>query len=83
MVRLTVRDDGPGFSGAVITSLGEPYISTRGEEQGHMGVGVFIAQTLLEMGGAELTFSNRGGAEVVIRWPRDIFERSVDWPRSV
>ena len=48
-----------------------------------MGLGVFIAQTLLEMGGAELTFSNRGGAEVVIRWPRDIFERSVDWPRSV
>ena len=83
MVRLTVRDDGPGFSAAVITSLGEPYISTRGEEQGHMGLGVFIAQTLLEMGGAELTFSNRGGAEVVIRWPRDIFERSVDWPRSV
>ena len=83
MVRLTVRDDGPGFSGAVITSLGEPYISTRGEEQGHMGLGVFIAQTLLEMGGAELTFSNRGGAEVVIRWQRDIFERSVDWPRSV
>ena len=83
MVRLTVRDDGPGFSAAVITSLGEPYISTRGEEQGHMGLGVFIAQTLLEMGGAELTFSNRGGAEVVISWPRNIFERSVDWPRSV
>ena len=82
-VRLTVQDDGPGISAAVLASIGEPYISTRGGDQGHMGLGVFIAQTLLETGGAELAFANRDGAEVVIRWPRDMFERSLDWPRSV
>lgn len=81
-VRLAVRDDGPGFAAPVLASLGEPYISTRGGAQGHMGLGVFIAQTLLESGGAELAFANRGGAEVVIRWPRDMFERSADWPRT-
>lgn len=81
-VRLTVRDDGPGFSAVVLASLGEPYISTRGGDQGHMGLGVFIAQTLLEAGGATLDFANREGAEVVIRWPRDMFERNVDRPRA-
>ena len=80
-VRLTVRDDGPGFSMAVLASLGEPYVSTRGGDQGHMGLGIFIAQTLLEAGGAELAFANRSGAEVVIRWPRDMFERNPDWTR--
>ena len=83
IVRLTVQDDGPGFPAAVLASIGEPYISTRGGDQGHMGLGVFIAQTLLETGGAELAFANRDGAEVVIRWPRDMFERSLDWQRSV
>jgi len=78
IVRLTVRDDGQGFTAPVLASLGEPYISTRGGDQGHMGLGVFIAQTLLEAGGAELVFANREGAEVVIRWPRDMFERSVN-----
>jgi two-component system sensor histidine kinase RegB len=83
IVRLTVRDDGKGFSGPVLASIGEPYISTRGGEQGHMGLGVFIAQTLLEAGGAELAFANRGGAEVVIRWRRDMFERSVETPQAI
>lgn len=80
-VQLTVRDDGPGFSATVLASLGEPYISTRGGDQGHMGLGVFIAQTLLEAGGAVLKFANQDGAEVVIRWPRDMFERNVDRSR--
>lgn len=83
IVRLSVRDDGRGFTAAVLASLGEPYISTRGGDQGHMGLGVFIAQTLLEAGGAELVFANREGAEVVIRWPRDMFERSLNRQRAV
>lgn len=74
-VRLIVQDDGPGFPAPVLASLGEPYISTRGGAEGHMGLGVFIAQTLLEADGAMLQFANRDGAEVVIRWPRDMFER--------
>jgi len=75
-VRVTVSDDGPGFSSAVFASLGEPYISTRGGE--HMGLGFFIAQTLLERGGATLEFRNRNGAEVVIHWPRARFDVAIE-----
>ncbi|MGY8937975.1 MAG: ActS/PrrB/RegB family redox-sensitive histidine kinase [Alphaproteobacteria bacterium] len=75
-VRVTVSDDGPGFSSAVFASLGEPYMSTRGGE--HMGLGFFIAQTLLERGGATLEFRNRNGAEVVIRWSRERFDAAME-----
>ena len=52
--------------------VGEPYISGRAGERGHMGLGIFIAQTLLERTGARLTFENlpEGGAHVAIRWDR-------------
>jgi two-component system sensor histidine kinase RegB len=76
-VRLRVRDDGPGFSPAVLATLGEPYVSTRADSDGHMGLGVFIAQTLLEMDHARLRFANRGGAEVTIDWPRELFGRGA------
>ena len=38
----------------------------------HMGLGIFIAQSLLERSGADLTFDNlvEGGAHVVISWKR-------------
>jgi two-component system, sensor histidine kinase RegB len=72
LVRVTISDDGPGFSNGVFASLGEPYVSSRGGE--HMGLGFFIAQTLLERGGASLEIRNRNGAEVVIQWPRSAFE---------
>ena len=77
IVRLRVRDDGPGFSSAVLASLGEPYVSTRADSDGHMGLGVFIAQTLLEMDHAALRFANRDGAEVTIEWPRKLFGRGT------
>ena len=37
-----------------------------------MGLGIFIAQSLLERSGARLTFENleRGGAHVAISWNR-------------
>jgi two-component system sensor histidine kinase RegB len=72
IVEISVNDDGPGFSIAVLDRLGEPYISTRSAEGDHMGLGVFIASTLLERTGARLEFSNRpdGGASVRVRWPR-------------
>jgi two-component system, sensor histidine kinase RegB len=71
-IELSVVDDGPGFSMAVLDRLGEPYISTRNAEGDHMGLGVFIASTLLARTGAKLEFSNRpeGGASVRMRWPR-------------
>jgi two-component system sensor histidine kinase RegB len=75
-VAVTVEDDGPGFSPAVLARLGEPYISSRSGSAGHMGLGVFIAQTLLTRTGGRVAFSNAddGGARVVIRWRRSDIE---------
>ena len=77
-VAVEVRDDGPGFSPAVLAKLGEPYVTSRpgaeGSRTGHigMGLGFFIAKTLLERTGAVVEFRNgrRGGAIVAARWPR-------------
>lgn len=83
-VELSVVDDGPGFSIAVLDRLGEPYISTRNAEGDHMGLGVFIASTLLARTGAKLEFSNRpeGGAAVRVRWPRARVASTGDLPRE-
>jgi two-component system sensor histidine kinase RegB len=77
-VAVEVRDDGPGFSSQVLAKLGEPYVTSRpgaeGSRTGHvgMGLGFFIAKTLLERTGAVVEFRNgrRGGAIVAARWPR-------------
>jgi len=71
---ITVADDGPGFPNQTLARIGEPYISTRSGRGAHMGLGIFIAQTLLERTGAEVSFRNRseGGAEVAIRWARSM-----------
>ncbi len=75
-VAVTISDDGPGFPAALLGRLGEPYLSTRRGSDGHMGLGIFIARTLLERTGADVTFLNRpeGGAEVEVLWPRVILE---------
>jgi len=73
-----VSDDGPGFSESLLDELGTPFISTRQGEEGHMGLGVFIAKTLLERTGATVTFGNSiagsGGAVVSVRWPNPVFK---------
>jgi two-component system sensor histidine kinase RegB len=84
-VRVSIEDDGPGFSAEVLAKLGEPYITTRGdrraksEEGSGMGLGLFIAKTLLERSGATLAMGNAPlpatGARISIRWPRIEFER--------
>ena len=75
-VRVEILDDGPGFSPMVLAELGEPYVSSRSGGGGHMGLGVFIALSLLDRGGADVAFDNRpeGGARVVVRWDRAILE---------
>ncbi len=73
-----VRDDGPGFLPEVLSRLGEPYVTTRSQGEGSrsnhlgMGLGFFIAKTLLERTGAHVEFRNarRGGALVSVRWTR-------------
>lgn len=89
-LRLTICDDGPGFNEAVIDRLGEPFVTTRqgygtpevNDGRGHqgMGLGLFIAKTLLERSGATVTLSNRPaserGAQVDINWSRTNIERA-------
>ena len=88
VVEIAVLDDGPGFPADVIETLGEPYVTTRanggrmgdGESSG-MGLGFFIAKTLLERSGATINLANRDapsrGAIVRIVWPRAAFEAPV------
>jgi len=79
-VTFTVIDDGPGFPPEILDRIGEPYMSTRsGAEKGGggLGLGLFIAKTLLERSGAILEFRNSGGlgegAVVHVAWPRAAF----------
>ena len=83
-VEIVISDDGPGIAPDMLKRIGEPYLSRRrsadeapGEHTG-LGLGVFIARTLLERTGAKVSFTNRTfpdhGAVVQIAWPRDRFE---------
>ena len=71
-IGIEVTDDGPGFPPLLLDRLGEPYVSSRKDQGGHMGLGLFIAQTLLGRYGARLAFANRreGGARVSVTWDR-------------
>jgi two-component system sensor histidine kinase RegB len=77
-VIVEVRDDGPGFDSVILARLGEPYVTSRGDGDSvvgdhiGMGLGLFIAKTLLERTGARVTFANGRprGAVVTARWRR-------------
>ena len=65
-VTIRIIDDGEGFPQNVIGRIGDPFVrarrvdpdsSRRPGEEG-MGLGLFLAKTLLERSGAELTFAN-------------------------
>jgi two-component system sensor histidine kinase RegB len=83
-VEIIISDDGPGIAPDMLKRIGEPYLSRRRSadevQSGHggLGLGVFIARTLLERTGAKVSFTNRvfpdHGAVVQIIWPRDRFE---------
>ncbi|HVA34690.1 MAG TPA: ActS/PrrB/RegB family redox-sensitive histidine kinase [Stellaceae bacterium] len=76
-VAVDIVDDGPGFPPPMLSRVGEPYISARADDGAHMGLGIFIAQSLLERTGARLSFANvaDGGAHVVVEWRRAQLER--------
>jgi two-component system, sensor histidine kinase RegB len=89
-VSVTITDDGPGFAPEIMERIGEPYVTThrRKHQNGDgdaaafasgLGLGFFIAKTLLERSGAALDFENRPspdrGALVRVRWERSDFER--------
>ena len=86
-VSITVRDDGPGFHQNIFDRLGDPFVTSRpgyGEETGEpgrhegMGLGFFIAKTLLERTGASVSLANRPtpehGAVVYVVWPRSVID---------
>ena len=81
-ITIEVRDDGPGIDAEVLAKLGEPYITSRpgaeGSRTSHvgMGLGFFIAKTLLERTGAVVEAKNirREGAVVMAQWPRAALE---------
>ena len=62
---------------AMVPRLGDPFLTARraadrtGGAEG-MGLGLFIARTLLERSGAAVAFGNGegGGARVEVTWPR-------------
>lgn len=89
-VRIVIADDGAGFPPHVLEQLGEPFVTTRraqrerpddSDEHIGMGLGFFIAKTLLERSGARLELANRplpqGGAVVTVAWPRARFEHAA------
>ena len=86
-VVVIVGDDGPGFPPEIKDRIGEPYVTAprrrrvRGDLPG-LGLGFFIAKTLLERTGATLTPESRQfpqrGAVIRLRWRREDFERGID-----
>lgn len=86
-VVISVTDDGPGFNQNIFDRLGDPFVTTRpgygsapahegGEHEG-MGLGLFIAKTLLERSGASVTLANNKktkGASATITWPREVVD---------
>ncbi len=78
-ITVSIEDDGPGFSQEILSKIGEPYVTTRQGTpgQGGLGLGVFIAKTMIEKTGGEVVFDNagpQGGAVVKARWPRERVE---------
>lgn len=94
-VALRVLDDGPGYPHDLLGRIGDPFIKRGGKrekdasrpEYEGMGLGLFIAKTLLERSGAKVSFANgssrlrapdapRYGAIAEVIWPIDaIVER--------
>ena len=86
-VSVTITDDGPGFAPEIMDRIGDPYVTSRrrrkmnvgNEGGGGLGLGFFIAKTLLERAGATLEFENRvapeRGAVVRVHWGRSDFEQ--------
>jgi two-component system sensor histidine kinase RegB len=86
-VTVAVNDDGPGFPPDIMDRMGEPFVTGRRQriraanENPGLGLGFFIAKTLLERSGATLALENRQfpqhGAIVKVRWGRADFERPL------
>ena len=82
-VKIVIADDGPGVPTQILARLGEPYVTTRQAGRsgrasgGGLGLGLFIAKTLLERSGAQTLIANAApvGAVVTVVWTRASFEQ--------
>jgi len=93
-VSIAISDDGPGFAAEILDRIGAPYVThrrpgSRGPEDGEdkvfgLGLGFFIAKTLLERSGGRLSLANQAppmhGATVTVTWSRADFERPTPMP---
>ncbi|WP_323038076.1 sensor histidine kinase RegB [Pararhodobacter sp.] len=96
-ISVRVTDDGPGYPVYLLSRIGEPYLrDRRGEKRSEyegMGLGLFIAKTLLERTGAVVRFDNctdrnrpqgfpgtRCGAMAEVNWPRDAIQADPRGP---
>ena len=103
-ITICISDDGDGFPSHVIGRIGDPFVRSRRSAQElearpdyeGMGLGLFIAKTLLERTGAELSFANasdpfltpaerpeRSGAIVKVTWPYSRLALDSDQPLGV
>mgnify|MGYP001793872331 FL=1 len=93
-ISVRIMDDGRGYPPHLLGRIGDPLMRRRGTgsdprrpEYDGMGLGLFIAKTLLERSGASLSFANgaetfngdkdlasRTGAIVEVKWPRKTLE---------
>ncbi|QND49027.1 ActS/PrrB/RegB family redox-sensitive histidine kinase [Rhizobium lusitanum] len=77
---IIIEDDGNGYAPDILTRIGEPYVTTRQRDDtaGGLGLGLFIAKTLLERSGAAISFGNRDpetpGARIRVEWPRVLID---------
>jgi two-component system sensor histidine kinase RegB len=90
-IQVAISDDGPGFAPDILDRIGEPYVTSRRRKRGKdsasddddqptgLGLGFFIAKTLLERSGAKMTIANRSaplhGAIITLQWNRGEYER--------
>ncbi|MGC9417499.1 MAG: sensor histidine kinase RegB [Rhodovulum sp.] len=98
-ITIRIMDDGPGYPSHLLGRIGDPFVRQRRNpahqkkrpEYEGMGLGLFIAKTLLERSGAEVSFANgsdpfltdanrteQRGAVVEVQWPISTIGVSAD-----
>lgn len=98
-VSLRISDDGFGFPSEILGRLGDPFINKKffkssqrsAQKYEGMGLGLFIAKTLLERTGATISFLNntknkreslespsKEGAVVQVVWPKNLIQ-AIDY----
>ncbi|MBE1286057.1 MAG: ActS/PrrB/RegB family redox-sensitive histidine kinase [Rhodobacteraceae bacterium] len=103
MIQVRITDDGRGYPPQMLGRIGDPFVRRRRTESERkarpeyegMGLGLFIAKTLLERTGGSLKFANasesapspegrpvKRGAIVTVKWKREMIEAGTSGDRS-